>query len=403
MYFTKLKSNHFLLTQLCLLVVVGRVAFDLYLPALPLIQQQLQGSRQHIQLTISLFSFGFGISQLFYGPWSDRFGRRRALFIGMLLFLIGCMASCWARTLTQLIWARLVMGLGVSSGVVTARAMARDLFVGAQLTMVSALQTLVLALSLFMAPMMGGCLLRWFSWRSNFLALWLFAIACLIFFYYRLPETNQSQAKRGVFSHSLSAYSQLLTDSAFMGHALTVSFAFSGLVIYFQLSPFIFQQQFHWSPLAYSALSLLVATVFLLGTWAVRRALKKDTIERIIVRACLVLILAGLMMSVAYCFHYFSMYLVIASSMVYVYGLRLIMPTATSACLSPFGAIAGSCAALLGALIMLVSSAVSYLCTLWHFNSVLLLGIVYLVLGLLSWCCSGSLSRQVIMRPRQGC
>src|SRR5438128_2313910 len=97
-----LKVNETLITmQLCAMIIIGRIAFDLYLPALPLLQQEFHTTAHEIQLTVSYCAFGFGISQLFYGPLSDHFGRRRILLGGMLIFIVGSVLSYLASNTNQ--------------------------------------------------------------------------------------------------------------------------------------------------------------------------------------------------------------------------------------------------------------------------------------------------------------
>jgi len=366
------------------MVVLGRLAFDLYLPALPLIQQQLQGSGNGAQFTISLFTLGFGISQLFYGPLSDFFGRRLVLLTGILIFIIGSMASFLVTNFFQLIIARFVMGVGAGSGIVISRAMSRDLFVCEQLAEVSAIQSLVLAMSLFIAPVVGGYLMQWFSWRSDFLFLVLVGSFAFVVFYYFLPETSTGKARSTSWFCSAKYYLRLIRTPDFICNALLVSLASAGFVTYFQLSPFIFQVQFHLTAISYSHLFFLIGFVFFAGSWAVKRMVKRYSAERMIRKGCLFLIISGALIAVAYGFHCASIYLVVIASMLYVYGVRFIMAAGVSACLSPFGEIAGVSAALLGALVMLLSSVVSYLVSLFSFDNILLLGIVYLACGLLS-------------------
>jgi len=368
---------------LCLMVVIGRMAFDVYIPALPVIQHNFLTDEHQLQLSITLFSFGFGISQLFYGPLSDRFGRRYVLFIGLMLFILGSIFAFSAHDVRQLIFARFVSGLGVGVGIVIARAISRDLFVGKTLASVSATQTLALTSALFMAPIIGGYLLRWFSWRADFLFLIIFGVACLFIFFIALPETNTTVRKKSI-SDTFINFFVLLRHRYFMKNVLVSSFSSAGLLIYFQLTPFIFQRQYGLSSLAYSWLSLAIAVAYILGTASVKQQLKRYSINCIITHGILAMVFSGYLILLQYFANMITLAGIILSSMIYVYGFRLVLPGATANCLSPFKKTAGTAAALLGAILMGVSSLISFICSLVHINQTLLLGLVYILMGILS-------------------
>ncbi len=379
------RSQALIIIQLCLMVLVGRVAFDIYIPALPTIQHELQSNSGQIGLTISLFTLGFGLSQLFYGPLSDRYGRRLVLLFGFLIFIFGSSLAYKVSSITELDLARFIMGCGAGVGVVISRAIARDLFKDNALAKVCATQTLVLTLGLFAAPLLGGYLLTWFGWRSDFIVLIVLGFVCLGLFLFYLPETNkQTKANRSLLVN-VKHYGLLVADRHFMLYACVVGLSFSGLVAYLQLGTFIFQQHFLMSAKDYGWLTLFIVAAYIIGTVSMHYELKTKTLHKIVEKGSWLMSVSGVIMLVGVFTEFTPISMILFSTMLYVYGLRLIMPTATSLCLSPFAKNAGTAAALLGAIIMVISSAVSYLLTLFHAKPIMLLGGVYLVLGIL--CC----------------
>lgn len=377
-------QNHiYFIGLLCLMLVVARVAFDVYLPALPVIQHDFLTTEHKLQLSISLFSLGFGVSQLFYGPLSDRFGRRSLLFIGMALFIFSSIYAYYSTSINALIVSRFITGLGVGAGVVISRAICRDRFEGKALARISSIQTLVLAVGLFAAPLLGSYLLNWFSWRADFLFLILLGVVSSVLFYVSLPETNRVHQRQRL-SAAFKSYFAIIRHNVFVRNVLMMSFSFSGLIVYLQLSPFILEKQYGLSPVVYSWLSLAVALAYCLGTIHMTRLLKTRTTDQIIVQGTMIMIASGVLLVAMQILHVVTVPGILISSMIYIYGLRFVYPTGTANSLSPFKNNAGASAALLGAITMGITALVSFICSLIHFDQTLLLGLFYAALGVIS-------------------
>jgi DHA1 family bicyclomycin/chloramphenicol resistance-like MFS transporter len=368
------------------MMLVGRIAFDCYLPAMPVIEHQLLTDSHHLQLTITFFSIGFGLSQLIYGPLSDRFGRRPILLLGLLLFIIGSALAAYAESITALINARLLSGIGAGVGPVIARAAARDLYNGKKLARIAALQTLVITFALALAPLLGSALLHYFSWRADFFFLVTLGVANLLVFFLVLRETNTQKTTINC-AKILRLYGHLLWHRQFIASALIASFAFSGMVIYFQLSPFIFQGQYGLSPMTYSLLTLVVCAAYLLGTLSMSLQLKHRSLNRIMTHGILAMGVGGALLICFFTSHHSSLLSTLTASAIYVYGTRLIVPTATAQCLSPFKRHAGIAAALLGTLTMGIAGAISLLCTYPTEAPLLILGVALSAMACLALAC----------------
>ncbi len=375
-----------MLALLCLMMLVGRVAFDCYLPAMPVIQHHFLTNSQHLQLTITFFSIGFGLSQLAYGPLSDHFGRRPILLLGLLLFITGSALAAYAQSIATLINARLLSGIGAGAGPVIARAAARDVYSGKNLARIAALQTLVITFALALAPLLGSILLYYFSWRADFHFLVLLGTASFLLFWLALQETNTHKTTMRC-AKIIRLYGHLLWHRQFVASALITSFAFAGLVIYFQLSPFIFQGQYGLSPMTYSLLTLVVCAAYLLGTLSMSLQLKHRSLNRIMAHGILAMGAGGALLIYFFISHHSSLVSTLMASAIYIYGTRLIVPSATAHCLSPFKRHAGMAAALLGTLTMGIAGAISFLCTFPTDTPLLILGIALSAMACLALAC----------------
>lgn len=368
-----------IIALLCLMMVIGRVAFDLYIPALPVIQQSLQ---TNAQLSVTLFSLGFGASQLFYGPLSDRYGRRIILLTGTILFIVGNLWAALSSSMTQLIIARFVSGCGVGAGVIMARAISRDIFEGEKLVRVMSLLTMAIIVALFCAPILGGYLTQALSWRADFYFLIFFGLVCFAIFYKWLPETQQHTSSSHLWDH-IKQYGTITKNLTVMRYIFIASCAFAGLVIYFQLTPFIFEQHYGLSAEAYSWLSGIIVFTFFIGTISLNIQIKKRSANTIIWQGCVAMLIGGVSLLLSHITHHDSLSGILVSTMLYVYGLRLIIPTATAEVLNPFKTHAGVASALLGALLMIISAAVSAIVAQSPLPHITMLSFTYVILSLL--------------------
>jgi len=167
-----LRPGTFALTALlAALSAIGPLTTDMYLPSLPDIARQLGSSTAQVQLTISAYLIGFAVGQIFYGPVSDRHGRKPVLLVALALYCVASLACAHSTSIEMLILARFVQALGGSGGIVLARAVVRDLYSGVRAGRELSLISSVMALAPVLAPVVGGILQTGFGWRSIFVTL----------------------------------------------------------------------------------------------------------------------------------------------------------------------------------------------------------------------------------------
>lgn len=266
-----MQPNVLLISLLVALVVsAGRFALDSFLPSMPFIMDSLKVSFQDIELALSLYIFGFGISQIIYGPLSDRVGRKPILIIGFLLFILGGTICYNATNLLTLLMGRLIEGIGMGVGPSLKRAILADIFEGSSLTRAVALISNVLVISLIIAPVFGGYVQYYFTWRENFLfpVLYAFIVLALIIVFFTETNLNKSQSPFKV-TIVLKEYLSHFRNKEFLGFALCSAIAFSAMIIYFQSSSYILIKLFKLSPHYYGWISMLVALSYLSGGFIV--------------------------------------------------------------------------------------------------------------------------------------
>lgn len=218
----------------------GPLAIDFYLPSFPSLARAFSTDVEHVQLSLASYFIGIAIGQLIYGPLADRFGRRKPLLAGVLLFGLASLACALAPNLEWLIVARFVQALGGCAGMVINRAVVRDLCDPINSAKVFSQLMLVMGVAPILAPLGGGLLLSTLGWQSIFLCLALFSGLCLLAVALWLPETLNPQGAAAPLRGALGEYRRLLGDWPFLGHALTGGLAIAGMFAYIAGSPFVF-------------------------------------------------------------------------------------------------------------------------------------------------------------------
>jgi DHA1 family bicyclomycin/chloramphenicol resistance-like MFS transporter len=237
------------------LVAFGPLAIDLYLPALPAMAVGLEASVEAVQLSITVFLAGFSIGMLFYGPISDRYGRRTVMLTGIALFAVASLACMLATAVEHLIVARFLQALGGGAASVLARAVVRDVYNQTEAIRKLSLMAMVTAIAPLLAPLAGSALLGTFGWRGTFAAVLLWGLLSLLVVWSKLPETLPSE-RRGQLplGRAFAAYGSLLLDPVALGLVLAGGMSFAAMFAYITASPFYFIELQHFSPVAYGFL-----------------------------------------------------------------------------------------------------------------------------------------------------
>ncbi|WP_404417343.1 Bcr/CflA family multidrug efflux MFS transporter [Marinospirillum sp.] len=261
----KVKNPHRLIVLLAALVAFGPLSIDMYLPSLPLIAADLGAAQADIQLTISSFLIGLFIGMLFYGPLSDKLGRRPLLLGGITLYLLASIACFLAVSAEWLIAARFLQALGAAAASVLARAIVRDLFPLNEAARVLSLMHLVTMIATLIAPLVGGYLIMLTGWRSLFVVLFVFAALVLLFSVWKIPETHHGSSRGSSFLAVYKAYGLILLQPVAVGYILCMSLTFAGMFAYITASPFIYIEYFGVAPQVYAWLfSLNIGGIILL-------------------------------------------------------------------------------------------------------------------------------------------
>nr|WP_243834999.1 multidrug effflux MFS transporter [Alicyclobacillus sacchari] len=231
------------------LTAIAPLSIDMYLPALPTMARDLHAATATAQLSLTACLVGLAIGQLFAGPVSDASGRKRPLLVGLVLYLLASFACGRMPSVWGLVALRFVQGLCGSAGIVIARAMVRDMYSGVELTRFFSLLMLINGVAPVLAPVIGGQLLRFTSWRGVFLILCGIGVALTALVALYLPETlPASHRTRGGIKGITSSFGRLLRDPIFMAYAFSQGLVSAGMFGYISGSPFVLQDIYGLSP-----------------------------------------------------------------------------------------------------------------------------------------------------------
>jgi len=226
---------------LSLLLGLQPITTDLYLPALPVLTAGFAAPMQQAQLTLTALLLAFGVSQLVWGPLSDRFGRRPILLIGLSAYVLSAIGSALAPSMAALIVWRTVQGAAMGAAVMCARAIVRDLYAPLQGARVMSKGLSGLGVIAFLSAPLGGLLTEAFNWRIALLALAVFGAVCLGLIAWRFDETLQRKNPAALQTSTLLAtWSSILRQPTFLAFSALSAASYGGLFTFLAASSFVF-------------------------------------------------------------------------------------------------------------------------------------------------------------------
>ncbi len=363
-----------------ILTAFGPLSIDMYLPALPTIAQEFGTTTAVAQQTLSIFFLGLALGQLFYGPISDRMGRRGPLFFGSALYTVACIGCALAPTMESLVLLRLAQALGGCAGVVITRSVVRDLFDQRESARMYSFLMLVMGLAPITAPLIGGQVLLYFGWRAIFLILSAYGVLCMLLVVFSLPETlPMARRTRAGLGTVLRVYGELLLNRTYMGFALAGGLASAAMFAYISGSSFVFIELNGVAPERFGLLFGINAIGLMSAAQLNRWLLTRYSALQILSAALAVTAGSGLLLLTITALGIGGFPAMLAVLFVCIASTGLVQPNSTAAAMAPFGTRAGSAAALLGATQFMLGAGAGALIGLLHNGTALpMVGVVAL-------------------------
>ena len=380
------KVSFILVVFLGMLTAITPLATDLYLPALPIMPGELNTTASNIQMTIGVMTFGVAFGQLFGGPISDTMGRKLPLIVGNLLCVISGIICAFAPSIEILLLGRFLQGLTGSVGVVIAKAIARDFASGQELTKLFALLMMVNGLAPVLAPLIGGQLLLFTTWRVIFVILAVFSAILLVgslLFRESLPKEKRIT---GGVGEAVKNYITLIKDKPFLGQTLIQLFAFGGFFAYISGSSFVYQNIFNLSAQEFSYLFGINSCGIVLASAISSRVSNVITAKQLLTFSLWQLTIGSLLFLIAMIFEW-SLIPVTTILFFTVCTVSLFGSASFSMAMTNYGKMAGSASAILGFASMFAAGIVSPLVGIGGDHTGVPMGITMLVCAVLSLLC----------------
>lgn len=379
-------KNKTILYILALLTAsLAQVMADLYLPILPAMEQALHTTPHAVQFSIAAYIWGYAISQLFYGPLSDAYGRKPILLLGLTIAVIGSWICFATDHMSWLIAGRCLQGAGAGAGLAVSRALLRDIYQGHELLVAMSYFAIANVAIMTSAPVVGALLQLWFDWHANFSFLLIYAISIWLLVFLLLPETNQHRDREKIKpSYISNALIYLCKHPVYFYHVLCCFCAYAAILVWITMSSMLLIKHRHMLPLHYSFIMLGIGAISAVVSWVNPRMIKRYSPKNIVVFGSMIMVIAAVFLAAMN--NYQSIWCVILPIYLFLIGTSFVFPNAIGGALSPCAKIAGMAAALLGFLQIgggaIASSIVSY----YAMHSALAMGIF---IGILSICCLG--------------
>ncbi len=339
------------------LVALAPLTMDIYLVSMPSMTQALGASAEQVQLTLSVYMFGWGLAQLVVGPASDRWGRRPVLLWGLALFVLASAACALAQDVRMLIAARFFQAAGVSAAFVVPRAVVRDLHAAERAGQMLSIMGMILSIAPIVAPLIGAHLHVWLGWQANFVFVAVYAAVALVYSAAQLPETLRTPEPAALDPRAMAAsFAALARSRDFLGYLLVASFSLGSLFAFLAGSSFVFVSVMGAGERGFGVLFGVVMIGSLLGGYVAARTVLRLGIDGLLRIATAVMLASGVVLAALAWAGVDHPAAVVMPMFVFMLSFTAVMPQATAGALTPFPKIAGAATSLLSFCQFLIAS-----------------------------------------------
>lgn len=359
-----LTRPHRLIPLLAGLQAFSPLSLDMYLPALPHIAEELATSEARVQLSITSYLVGLFLGVLLFGPLSDKYGRRKLMLGGIVVYILSCLGCIMADSVDSLISWRFVQALGGGAASILGRAIVRDIFPLKEAASALSSMHLITMVAALAAPMLGSFVLLAGSWRWLFFVLIAFSSIWLWLIAWKVPETHYGESRNNGILKVYRAYGVIGSQPRALGYILCMSLCFAGMFAYITASPFVFMDYFGLSPTYYALIfGGNIAGIMALATLNVRLVMRVGP-QKMLYGAAALLAASSVALLLAGTFSIGGLWLLVAGLFGYISCTGLMGANCTASLMTQFPDNAGAAAGLavavqfgLGAVMSLLVSA----------------------------------------------
>ncbi|SDC58082.1 MFS transporter, DHA1 family, bicyclomycin/chloramphenicol resistance protein [Terribacillus halophilus] len=363
---------------------LGPFTVDMYLSSLPTMMHDFHTTASLIQASLTASLLGLGLGQLVAGPLSDVHGRRKPLFISMLLYFLVSIACAFSPNIGLFIVLRFMQGFVASAGLVISRAIVRDRYSGVEMVKFMALLTMISNVAPLISPTAGSAVTSFTSWGGVFLFLGILGLILTGLTTWGIKESLPAEQRAaGDFKDVFKNYGSLVRNRSFMGYALVNGILFSGVFAYVSGTPFIYQNMYGISPQLFSVLFALNGLGIILGSQLVKQLSGRLNEHHIFQGGLLLAVITTATILIVVLIHgpFVALFLAI---FLFAAAIGIIAPVSFTLAMESQGHIAGSAAAVLGSLQFALGAVTSPLVGIAGENSAVPFGITIFMTSILA-------------------
>ena len=355
---------------------IGPLSLDMYLPGLPALANDFESTASLAQLSLTACLLGLALGQIILGPLSDSKGRRIPLIISLSVYSVSSLLCAFAPSIEMLLLFRFIQGSAGAGGIVISRAIVRDLFSGTDLTKFFSMLMLVNGAAPILAPVFGGQLLQFTSWRGVFVVICVLSVLMVVAAFWGIQETLSPELRSvGGITNTIRTFRDLLKNRVFMGYAFSQGFVTAAMFAYISGSPFVLQNIYEISPQTFSMIFAMNGLGIILASQVTGRLAGKVKEEKLLQTGlCLalfggILLLISIMLDVGIIGILLALFLSVSS-------VGIVGTTSFALAMQDQEKTAGSASALIGLLPFVLGSLMAPLVGIGGGDSPLPMGIV---------------------------
>lgn len=378
------RQNHIILF-IMMMTALGQGAVALCVPSLPAIAHDLIVSTRLTKDLIGLFFLGFGVSQLFYGPFSDRYGRKPVIIVGLIIFCISSLLAVFSHSIHTLLLLRFIQGFGAGSLMVSSRAILRDTHDGAGFTRVASYLSIAFALGMGSMPLMASYIQQYFGWRATFILLFgagFIMLLLTLFYKETIRHKNQSQTLAIYLAKSSKNYLNIMANLRFLRYLVGGTAAYSVVICYNIMTPFLIQKHLHFSPSFFGWMTVIISVAYFIGAYSNRNWVNKVGVQRMIESGIVCILIAGVCTVISVRFMPLNIYILMIPLGAATIGQTFIFSNYIAGALQDFAHSAGMAAALYSSLQITLAGFISSLLSTIHEKNQLQIGYVLVVIAI---------------------
>jgi MFS transporter, DHA1 family, multidrug resistance protein len=370
---------------IALMMSIVAISIDAVLPALGIISRDLQLTNPNqAQLIVSCLFLGLALGQLICGPLSDALGRKKVLYVGISLYLLGSVLCYLAQDLNSILLGRFIQGLGVAGPYVSAISIVRDKFSGRQMARVMSLVMMIFIMVPALAPGLGQLILIFADWHFIFLFYVFYALLICVWIYFRLAETLPREKRILLNGASFfRGFKEVLCNRISLSYTICMGLFFGSFIGYLNSSQQIFQQQFHTGDL-FALYFGLLALVFGGSSLVNSRLVERLGMHYICQMGVRTIIVSSALFLCVHLFVVIQLWMFLIYGAVLFFAFGLIFGNLNAIAMEPMGHIAGIASATIGAVSSILSMSLGTFIGQLYNNTLIPVTSGFMLLGIVS-------------------